>query len=251
MNKLIEQDNQLHIDSREVAEMVEKRHDNLVRDIDGYVAVLDHSSKLRADSFFIEKAYSAGTGKKYKHYLLTRKGCEMVANKMNGEKGILFTAEYVTRFDEMQKELDNPFKLPKNYKEALLELVNKEEQNEMLQLTIDQQQPKVAFADAVTASESSILILELAKILTQNGYITGQKRLFEELREKGYLIKKLGSDYNSPTQKAMNLKLFEIKETVITHSDGRSSVSKTTKVTGKGQQYFINKFVASKSITAV
>lgn len=102
--------------------------------------------------------------------------------------------------------------------------------------------PKVLFADAVSASDSTILIGDLAKILKQNGYNTGQKRLFQWLRDNGYLIKRQGADYNSPTQRAMEMGLFKIKETAISHSDGHVSVSKTTKVTGKGQQYFINKF---------
>ena len=102
--------------------------------------------------------------------------------------------------------------------------------------------PKVLFADAVSASDSTILIGDLAKILKQNGHPIGQKRLFSWMREQGYLIKRAGADYNSPTQRAMEMGLFKIKETAISHSDGHVSVSKTTKVTGKGQQYFINKF---------
>lgn len=102
--------------------------------------------------------------------------------------------------------------------------------------------PKVLFADAVSASDSTILIGDLAKILKQNGHPIGQKRLFNWMREQGYLIKRAGADYNSPTQRAMEMGLFKIKETAISHSDGHVSVSKTTKVTGKGQQYFIKKF---------
>lgn len=102
--------------------------------------------------------------------------------------------------------------------------------------------PKVLFADAVSASDSTILIGDLAKILKQNGHPIGQKRLFNWMREQGYLIKRAGADYNSPTQRAMEMGLFKIKETAVSHSDGHVSVSKTTKVTGKGQQYFINKF---------
>ena len=102
--------------------------------------------------------------------------------------------------------------------------------------------PKVLFADAVSASDSTILIGDLAKLIKQNGHPIGQKRLFNWMREQGYLIKRQGADYNSPTQRAMEMGLFKIKETAISHSDGHVSVSKTTKVTGKGQQYFINKF---------
>lgn len=107
---------------------------------------------------------------------------------------------------------------------------------------IEEQKPKVLFADAVTASHTSILVGELAKLLRQNGIDTGQNRLFEWLRNNGYLIRRKGTDYNMPTQYSMDLGLFEVKETSITHSDGHVSVSKTPKVTGKGQVYFINKF---------
>ena len=111
-------------------------------------------------------------------------------------------------------------------------------------LQISEMQPKVLFADSVTAGDSSILIGELAKILRQNGMDTGEKRLFARLRDEGFLIKRKGTDYNMPTQKSMELGLFRIKETVINHSNGHTTVSKTVKVTGKGQQYFINKFLA-------
>lgn len=103
--------------------------------------------------------------------------------------------------------------------------------------------PKGVFADAVTTSDSCILIGDLAKLLRQNGVEIGQKRLFEYLRNHGFLIKRRGADWNSPTQRAMEMGLFEIKETAITHSDGHVTISKTTKVTGKGQIYFVNRFL--------
>ena len=108
---------------------------------------------------------------------------------------------------------------------------------------LEQQKPKVLFADAVSAAHTSILVGELAKLLKQNGVDIGQHRLFQYLRENGYLIKRRGSDYNMPTQYAMEHGWFEIKETAITHGDGHTSVNKTPKVTGKGQQYFINLFL--------
>ena len=103
--------------------------------------------------------------------------------------------------------------------------------------------PKVLFADAVSASRTSILVGELAKILKQNGVEIGPHRLFAWLRENGYLIRRNGSDFNMPTQRSMELGLFTVKETAITRSDGAVTVSKTPKVTGKGQQYFIQKFL--------
>jgi anti-repressor protein len=101
----------------------------------------------------------------------------------------------------------------------------------------------VVFADAVSVSDGTILIGELAKILKGNGIEIGQNRLFERLRQDGFLIKRKGTDYNAPTQKAMELGLFKVKKTAITHSDGHVTISKTTKVTGKGQQYFVNYFL--------
>lgn len=123
-------------------------------------------------------------------------------------------------------------KMLENYKDKVILLENK----------IEKDKPKVIFAEAVETSKTSILIGELAKLIKQNGYDIGQKRLFAWLREKGYLIKSGRTDYNMPTQKAMDMGLFEIKETAITHSDGHITVNRTPKVTGKGQIYFINKF---------
>lgn len=134
--------------------------------------------------------------------------------------------------------LDNPdiaiaaFKALKEEREArkALEAENK------------QMQPLALFAKSVSASDTSILIGDLAKLLKQNGYNTGQKRLFEELRQRGFLMKS-GSSKNLPTQKSMELGLFEVKESTINNPDGSVRVTKTTKITGKGQIYFVNKFL--------
>ena len=111
---------------------------------------------------------------------------------------------------------------------------------------IQEMKPKELFANAVSTSETTILIGELAKILKGNGMDIGQNRLFERLRQDGFLIKRKGTDYNAPTQKSMELGLFRVKETAITHSDGHVTISKTTKVTGKGQQYFIDYFLGGR-----
>lgn len=134
--------------------------------------------------------------------------------------------------------LDNPDLLI----QVATQLKKEREEKKLLEEKIEMYKPKVLFADAVSASKNSILVGELAKILKQNGIETGQKRLFEWLRNNGYLIKRKGTDYNMPTQRSMEQGLFEIKETPIPHSDGHITVNKTTKVTGKGQVYFINKF---------
>ena len=126
------------------------------------------------------------------------------------------------------------------------QLKEEKEQRKQLEVKVEQDRPKVLFAESVSASKTSILVGELAKILKQNGVDTGQTRLFAWMRENGYLIKQRGNDYNMPTQRAMEMKLFEVKETSVTHSDGHISVNKTPKVTGKGQVYFVNKIMNAK-----
>lgn len=135
---------------------------------------------------------------------------------------------------------------PQLTKMQILELAIESEKKVLeLQATITDQKPKVLLAESITASEKSILISELAKILKQNGIEIGQNRLFEWMRCNGYLGKKNGDNYNLPTQKAMDMKLFEIKKTAINHSNG-IVIERTAKVTGKGQLYFINKFLSNE-----
>lgn len=126
---------------------------------------------------------------------------------------------------------------------AFTALKEERERNRLLQGKVDEMRPKELFADSVMASNTAILIGELAKIIKQNGIDIGQNRLFEWLRRNGYLISRQGTDYNMPTQRSMELGLFVIKETVVNHSDGHISISKTPKVSGKGQVYFVNKFL--------
>ncbi|QHZ50666.1 phage antirepressor [Paenibacillus larvae] len=143
------------------------------------------------------------------------------------------TGMYAT--DEL---LDNPDLLI----QAATKLKEEREVRRQLEAQVKSDRPKVLFADSVTASPTSILVGELAKMLKQNGFDIGEKRLFEWMRKQGYLIKRKGTDRNIPTQRAMEMGLFEIKETAVTHSDGHVTINKTSKVTGKGQVYFINKF---------
>lgn len=120
-----------------------------------------------------------------------------------------------------------------------------EEKDKVIQL----QQPKVLFADAVASSDDSILVGELAKLLKQNGIDTGEKRLFAWLRDNGYLIKRKGEDYNTPTQKSVDLKIMETKKRAIYNPDGSTKITKTPKVTGKGQIYFVNKLKSVNQIS--
>lgn len=138
--------------------------------------------------------------------------------------------------------LDNP-----DFAIATLQKLKEErEAKKLLEAQIEADRPKVLFADAVSASKSSCLIGELAKILKQNGIDIGQNKLFQWLRANGYLISRRGESWNQPTQKSMQLGLFELKKTAINHSDGHTTTNVTPKVTGKGQQYFINKFLNQK-----
>lgn len=133
--------------------------------------------------------------------------------------------------------------IPKTLPEALRAYADEVDQHNKTRALVEAQRPKVLFADAVSTSDTDILVGDLAKLLNQNGYAVGQNRLFKQLRNEGYLISRKGNSYNMPTQRAMEIGLFRIKETAITHSDGRVSLNKTPKVTGKGQQYFINRFI--------
>lgn len=133
--------------------------------------------------------------------------------------------------------------IPQTLPEALRAYADEVEQHNKTRALVAAQRPKVLFADAVSTSDTDILVGDLAKLLNQNGYAVGQNRLFEQLRNEGFLISRKGGSYNMPTQRAMDMGLFRIKETAITHSDGRVSLNKTPKVTGKGQQYFINRFI--------
>ena len=126
---------------------------------------------------------------------------------------------------------------------AFTALKEEKERNKVLQADNDRMRPKEIFADAVAASHTSILIGDLAKLLKQNGVDVGQKRLFFWMRDNGYLIKRQGSDWNMPTQKSMEMGLLEVKESTVNNPDGSVRINRTTKVTGKGQQYFINKFL--------
>ena len=142
-------------------------------------------------------------------------------------------------FIQVEKDYNSPEKIMAR----ALRIAEKELST--LKLDVERMKPKEIFADSVASSHTSILIGELAKILKANGHETGQKRLFETLRQDGFLIKRKGSDFNMPTQKSMELGLMEIKETTINNADGSIRLNKTTKVTGKGQIYFVNRYCGS------
>lgn len=150
---------------------------------------------------------------------------------------------YITS-DKMEELMNDP----DTWVKLIRTLQQERREKTMLQNQIDQDRPKVIFANAVATADTDILVGELAKILKSNGIEIGQNRLFERLRTDGFLIRRDGSDYNMPTQRAMNLGLFKMKETAITHADGHVTINKTVKVTGKGQQYFVNYFLKKDGV---
>ncbi|MBE9438714.1 MULTISPECIES: phage antirepressor [Bacilli] len=143
--------------------------------------------------------------------------------------------------------IENTLNNPDYIINILTEYKKEKEHNLTLEQQIKDNKPKVLFADSVAGSDNSILVGELAKLLKQNGVDVGQNRLFKWLRNNGYLIKKSGESYNLPTQKSMDLEILDIKKRVINNPDGSSKITRTPKVTGKGQQYFINKFLSEEA----
>ena len=175
-------------------------------------------------------------------YLWTRRGASRHSKMLGTDRAWeMFGALEESYFNPRPKALTAAEQMAQGLLAAQKLLAEKDKR-------IEEMRPKEIFADAVSVSKTDILIGDLAKLIKQNGHDIGQKRLFAWLREKGYLIKRKGLDWNMPTQKAMEMKLFRVKETVVTHADGHTTVSKTTKVTGKGQVYFVNKFLATSRV---
>lgn len=174
-----------------------------------------------------------GAKRELQDYVLTIEMAKHIAMMSGTDKGYEIRDYFI--------KVEQAWNSPEMVMKRALEIANKKV--EKLKLENQQMQPKALFADSVAASHTTILIGELAKILRGNGINIGANRLFQWMRDQGYLISRKGTDYNMPTQRSMNLGLFKIKESTITHSNGSVSISKTTKVTGKGQQYFINKFM--------
>lgn len=178
------------------------------------------------------KREGSNLGSKTTEYALTLDVAKEIAMVENNEQGKKIRRYFI----EVEKKARNMFDIPKTLPEALRKAAELAEQ-------LEQQKPKVLFAESVETSKNSVLINELSKILKQNGYDIGQNRLFEKLRNEGYLIKQKGQNWNLPTQKSMDLGLFEVKKTVVNKPNGDIVTKPTTKVTGKGQIYFVNKFL--------
>lgn len=227
--------------SRQIAENFEKNHRDVLRAVDN----LKEDVRNFAQMFF-ESTEPDSYGREQRTYLMNRDGFILLVMGFTGKAALEWKLKYIQAFNEMEKKLAQRPQLSRSelMAQALIaahdELEHKDRQ--IAELT-----PKGIFADAVNASKKSILVDELAKLLCQNSVQIGQNRLFVWMREHGYLIRDpKRSDYNMPTQRAVEQGLFEIKETTVVHSDGHTSINKTPKVTGKGQIYFVNLFLKGR-----
>ena len=232
------------LDSREVAEMVGKEHKNIIRDIRGYLGEFSQLN-LEPSDFFIESTYKNERGKEYPCYLVSKKGCEFIAHKLTGVKGTEFTAKYINRFHKMEEVIQGNV-IPQGKELLALAVLEAQKTIEEKDAQIEEMKPHAILGQAITTANTSILVGDMAKILRQNGVNIGGQRFFEYLREKGYLIKRKGADWNLPTQRSMEMGLFEIKESVHIDGNGCNKISRTPKITGKGQNYFVNHFLKEK-----
>ncbi len=246
MNNLVfkGQNNQALTNSLLVAEKFGKEHQHILRDIRNLIGGM---SNFGETPYFVETSYiHEQNGREYPMYVMNRDGFTLLAMGFTGEKALKFKLEYINAFNQMEETIKSGgHHVPGSFREALLLAAEQQARIEEQQKMIEANRPKVLFAEAVETSQRSYLIGELAKILNQNGIKIGQNRLFQLLRDEGYLCK-TGENYNLPTQRAMEMNLFEIKKTIINKPDGTILVKTTTKVTGKGQIYFINKFLREK-----
>jgi len=217
------------VGSREVAEMVEKNHAHLLRDIQGYIGFMATNPDLDSLNFFIPSAYQDAKGEVRPCYLITKKGCDMVANKMTGEKGIIFTAMYVTKFDEMENALKGTPQIPQTFAEALRLAADLAEQKDQLQQQNAIMAPKAEFFDAVADSKDAIAIGEAAKVLNIG---IGRNRLFDFLRKKKVLMKD-----NLPYQEYIDRGYFRTIEQKYQTPEGETKISIKTLVYQKGLDY--------------
>lgn len=234
-------DDKFVVDSRSVAVNFQKRHDNVLRDIENI-----RKDVLNFEEMFIESYMPDSYGRQRRIYLMNRDGFSLLAMGFTGKEALNWKLKYIEAFNKMEKAWNTPEQIMARALRMADKTIDELKENNAVLLADNQRmKPKEIFADAVSASDSSILIGDLAKLLRQNGVDTGQKRLFEQLRNEGYLMK-TGSSRNMPKQRYVADGLFQIKETVISNPDGSVRMTKTTKVTGKGQQYFLNKYLKNK-----
>lgn len=236
-------------DSLTVAETFGKAHDKMLRDI----RELECSKEFSLANFG-ESSYTAQNGQAYPKYLITQDGFSFLVMGYTGSTAAQFKEKYINEFNRMRDELTKPTDIEKFLynPDTILRIAQNWKDEQQLRLAaetkLDEQKPLVLFAESLQVSKDSILVADLAKLLKQNGIDMGEGRLFKYLRAEGYLIK-AGSEYNQPTQRSMDLKIMEVKIGYRGSSDGTTKITRTPKITGKGQVYFINKF-KQKGVTA-
>lgn len=179
---------------------------------------------------------------------MNRDGFSLLAMGFNGKEALSWKLKYIEAFNKMEKAWNTPEQImARALKMADKTIEQLKTDNKALEQKIEQDKPKTIFADAVSTSHTSILIGYLAKLICQNGVQIGQKRLFEWMRQNNFLIKS-GSSKNMPMQRYVEQGLFEIKESNVQNPDGSVRITKTTKVTGKGQIYFVNQFLRGNAL---
>ena len=231
-------------DSVKVARVFEKQHKNVMKSIRN---ILGSAQNLANQKWFAETTYMDAQGKRQPMFLMNRDGFSLLTMSLTGEKAMAFKVAFIEQFNRMEqaiKELAPAAPaIPQTFAQALRLAAEQAETIEAQQKQLEAQAPKVAFATAIINSPSSCGIDELAKLLKQNGIDMGEIRLFQWLREKGYLCN-LGTARNQPTQKALEMGLFELKPQTWTNPKTDELMTTTrTMVTGKGKEYFINKFL--------
>lgn len=231
-------------DSVKVARVFEKQHKNVMKSIRN---ILGSAQNLANQKWFAETTYMDAQGKRQPMFLMNRDGFSLLTMSLTGEKAMAFKVAFIEQFNRMEqaiKELAPAAPaIPQTFAQALRLAAEQAETIEAQQKQLEAQAPKVAFATAIINSPSSCGIDELDKLLKQNGIDMGEIRLFQWLREKGYLCN-LGTARNQPTQKALEMGLFELKPQTWTNPKTDEVMTTTrTMVTGKGKEYFINKFL--------
>ena len=237
VNVRIEKDRMI-TDSRNVSDVFNKQHRHVLESIRNLKKDVPNFRQM-----FFESTMPDSYGREQKVYFMDRDGFTLLAMGFTGSEAMKWKLKYIEAFNS----LENAWNTPEQVMARALKLADRtieqlKSDNKVLEQKIEQDKPKVIFSDAVSTSHTSILVGDLAKLICQNGVQIGQKRLFEWLRQNGYLIKS-GSSKNMPMQRYVEQGLFEVKESNVQNPDGSVRITKTTKVTGKGQVYFVNKFI--------
>lgn len=251
MNEIIKNSKtkQNTITTIEIAEMLEMKHYKILEKLDGtkdgktkgIIDILTHHDFVVSD-YFIPSTYKDASGKENKCYLVTKLGCDFLANKFTGEKGIIFTAKYVKRFDEMEQAIKNPFNLPTTYKEALVQLLEKVEENEQLMIENAEMKPKAAFHDAVSVAENCISFGKFAGTFQNNNKVSfGRNKVMDWCRDNGYLCSSY-SLKNKPTQQMIDSGYMKYKQNT-NNRNGNEYITYTPLLTGKGEIWLTKKLL--------